>query len=89
MTPSLRSIFRLLRWPLAVLLCLGAGWAGNLALFHAWAGSGPPTPYPEWHAKWAGRFCGLTILQLGLLALLLGMEVWLWWKRRTSATPGS
>ena len=42
------------------LLCLAllalALYAGNLSLFHAWAGSGPPTNRPAWHLRWATVF---------------------------------
>ena len=50
------------------LLCLAllalALYAGNLALFHAWAGSGPPTDRPEWHLRWATVFFWMTVASL-------------------------
>jgi heme/copper-type cytochrome/quinol oxidase subunit 2 len=59
-----------------VLVCLAllavALYAGNLALFHAWAGSGPPTDRPEWHVRWAAVFCAVSVTAVvGILAVIV------------------
>lgn len=59
-----------------LLLCLAlvavALYAGNLAAFHAWAGSGPPTDRPEWHLRWAAVFIGVAVVAvIGIGAVIL------------------
>jgi hypothetical protein len=41
---------------LLVLLLLAGIYCLNLAAFHAWAASGPPSAAPKWHLRWAGIF---------------------------------
>jgi hypothetical protein len=47
-------------------------YAGNLALFHAWAGSGPPTDRPAWHLRWATVFFGVSVAAvLAIVAVIV------------------
>ena len=55
---------RLVRICLPLLLLLGSLPILNLALFHAWAAGGPPTPCPAWHLKWANIFLGAWLATL-------------------------
>ena len=53
----------------------------NLAVFHGWASSGPPTPRPEWHRAWCYRF-GVS----AVLAFLAGLGVI--WRLRPHGPKG-
>jgi hypothetical protein len=70
MASWLRSGWALL--VIALLVVFGLGLA-NLAVFHAWAGGGPPSPNPEWHKQWAGRFLAAMCACFGT-ALYLGVQ---------------
>ena len=59
-------------------LLLASLWLLNLTLFHAWAGGGPPSDYPEWHFRWSKIF-GLCSLA-GFISAFLAL--WFWRPRR-------
>ena len=46
-------------------------YAGNLAAFHGWASSGPPTDRPDWHRVWAARFFWVSIATLAALVAVI------------------
>jgi hypothetical protein len=60
-----RTVVQITRWGVFGGLLLVGLWLLNLAAFHAWASSGPPTPNPEWHAMWAERYFWGAITSLG------------------------
>ena len=52
-----------------MVLVLAALWCAQLALFHAWAAGGPPSPNPAWHRAWSVRFFWLMWVCWLLVAL--------------------
>ena len=54
------------------MLLLGALWFVNLAVFHSWASSGPPSSRPEWHRTWSYIF---EALALGCV-VLAAVTIW-------------
>lgn len=64
-------------WLLAALFLLTGIYCLNLAAFHAWAASGPPSAMPEWHLHWAASFLVLAFA----LFLTCG---WVLWRFRKS-----
>jgi len=74
---KLNRLRRPIGWILFALFgCLGL-WLGNLWLYHAWAGSGPPVSpeQAQWHLIWSRRF-----FWLALSSVLAGV-VCLWRSR--------
>ena len=61
-----------------ILLILGSLPVLNLAMFHAWAAGGPPTPNPEWHEMWANIFLCVWIAIL----LVAGFSIYLFRPRQ-------
>ena len=57
------------------LVCLAllavALYAGNLAAFHGWASSAPPTVRADWHRVWAARFFWVSIAALAALVAVI------------------
>lgn len=77
-----RRAVQVARWLSAGMLLLGALYFFNLAAFHTWAASGPPTPNREWHEAWATRFRWTTV---AFLVASIGV-VWLLRKGNQAAT---
>lgn len=50
------------RWLLAAVLLLAAGWSLNLTLFNWWAAGGPPTPQPELYELRGNVFLAATVV---------------------------
>ena len=59
-----------------------AAWMMNLAAYHWWAASGPPTPNPDRHRQWGNRFFVGSIATIAALAFATWIYVrWLHTKR--------
>ncbi len=73
-----QRIRRFIRVLLPALLVIGSLPLLNLAVFNAWAGGGPPSARPEWHARWSDIF----LIAWGFCILFAGLFVY-WLRPKT------
>jgi hypothetical protein len=77
----MRVLARVAAASVVPVLTLAALFCYYLSLFQSWLAGGPPTPNPEWHRAWSGRY-----FYAGSACMVAAAVVaWRRWRGRRSA----